>query len=153
MYHIYSLISRTFLTWNMACILPAACTRNIPRGTKFMHELSRNVLSAIALAEQKMTLSGQMFAMAPMTQMKMTPTTIYRTYRRTSFFWRRRFLRFWTIKLTFITFACKINILWLIDRTGSSPVKRSIDLRLIRELPLILGIWLKFLLQLICRCG
>ena len=49
-----------------------------------MHELSRNVLSAIALAEQKMTLSGQMFAMAPMTQMKMTPSTIYRTYRRTS---------------------------------------------------------------------
>jgi len=33
-----------------------------------------------------------------MTQMKkMTPTTIYRTYRRTSFFRRRRFLRFWTI--------------------------------------------------------
>jgi len=38
----------------------------------------------------------------------------------------------------------------LIDRTGSSPVKRSIDLRLSRELPLILGIWLKFLLRLIC---
>jgi len=42
----------------------------------------------------------------------------------------------------------KINILWLIDRAGSSPVKR-----LIRELPLILGIWLKFLLRLICGCG
>jgi len=43
--------------------------------------------------------------------------------------------------------------LWLIDRAGSSPVQRSIDLRLIRELPLILGIWLKFLLRLICGCG
>jgi len=29
----------------------------------------------------------------------------------------------------------KINILWLIDRAGFSPVRRSIDLRLIRELP------------------
>jgi len=47
----------------------------------------------------------------------------------------------------------KINILWLIDRAGSSLVKRSIDLRLICELPLILGIWLKFLLRLICGCG
>jgi len=34
-----------------------------------------------------------------------------------------------------------INILWLIDRAGSSPVKRSIDLQVIRALPLILGIW------------
>jgi len=47
----------------------------------------------------------------------------------------------------------KINILWLIDREGSSPVKRSIDLRFIRELPLILGICLKFLQRLICGCG
>jgi len=76
-----------------------------------------------------------------------------RTYRRTSFFWGWRFLRFWTMKLTFITFAVKINILWLIDRAGSSQVKRSIDLQLICELPLILGIWLKFLLRLICGCG
>jgi len=29
----------------------------------------------------------------------------------------------------------KINVLWLTDRAGSSPVKRSIDLRLIREFP------------------
>jgi len=42
----------------------------------------------------------------------------------------------------------KINILWLTDHVGSSTVKRSIDLQLICELPLILGIWLKFLLQL-----
>ena len=70
-----------------------------------------------------------------MKKMKMTPTIIYRTYRRTSFFRRRRFLRFWTIKLTLVTFSCKINILSLIDRTGSSQVKRSIDLRPIRELP------------------
>jgi len=86
----------------MAYILPAAYTRNTPRGTKF--------LSAIALTEQKMTFSGQMFATSPMTQMKkmkMTPTTIYRSYRRTSFFRRRRFLRFWTTKLIFVTFACK----------------------------------------------
>jgi len=34
-YLIYSLISRTFFTWSMACILPAAYTRNISRGTKF----------------------------------------------------------------------------------------------------------------------
>jgi len=31
----------TFFTWNMACILPAAYARNIPRGTKFSHVLSR----------------------------------------------------------------------------------------------------------------
>jgi len=47
----------------------------------------------------------------------------------------------------------KINILWLTHRAGSSPVKRSIDLRLIRELPLIFGMWLKLLLRLICGCG
>jgi len=47
----------------------------------------------------------------------------------------------------------KINILWLIDRAGSSPAKRSMDLQFIRELPLILGIWLKFLLRLIYGCG
>jgi len=35
MYRIYSLISRTFFTWNMACILPEAFTHDIPRGTKF----------------------------------------------------------------------------------------------------------------------
>jgi len=42
----------------------------------------------------------------------------------------------------------KFNTLWLIDHAGPSPVKKSIDLRLIRELPLIFGIWLKFLLGL-----
>jgi len=47
----------------------------------------------------------------------------------------------------------KINILWLIDRTGSSPVERSIDLWLIHELSLILSKCLKFLLRLICGCG
>ena len=41
----------------------------------------------------------------------MTPTTICRTYRRASFFRRRKFLRFLTIKLTFITFACKTQYL------------------------------------------
>ena len=97
-YRIHSLISRTFFTWNMACILPAACTRNIPRGTRWWHSLDR--------------------CSRPrpwrMKKMKMTPTTIYRTYRRTSFFRRRRFLRFWTIKLTFITFACK-NQCFVVD--------------------------------------
>ena len=44
----------------------------------------------------------------------MTPSTIYRTYRRTSFFRRRRFLMFWTIKLTFITFACN-NQYFVVD--------------------------------------
>ena len=75
--------------------------------------LSRNVLSAVALTEQKMTFPGQMFATTPVTQMKKTPTTICRTYRRTSFF-RRRFLRFSTIKFTFITFACK-NQYFVVD--------------------------------------
>jgi len=28
----YSLTSRTFFTWNMACILPVAHTRNYPEG-------------------------------------------------------------------------------------------------------------------------
>jgi len=39
--------------------------------------------------------------------------SIYHTYRQTTF-WRRRFLRFWTIKLTFITFACK-NQYFVVD--------------------------------------
>jgi len=101
-YRVCSLISRSFLPG----IWPVFCLRLIrvtyPEGQSF--------LSVIALTEQKMTFSGQMFATTPMTQMKKmktTPTTIYRTCRRTSFFRRRRFLRFWTIKLTFITFACK----------------------------------------------
>ena len=88
-----------------------------PLKSVWFKNLSRNVLSAMALTEQKMTFSGQMFATTPMTQMKkmkVTPTTIYRTYRRTSFFRRRRFLMFWTIKLTFITFACK-NQYFMVD--------------------------------------
>jgi len=40
---------------------------------------------------------------------------------------------------------------------GQFTGEKSIDLLLrekkIRELPLILGIWLKFLLRLICECG
>jgi len=46
--------------------------------------------------------------------------------------------------LTFITFAYKNQYFVVINCAGSSPVKRSIDLWLIRELPLILGIWLNF---------
>jgi len=93
---------------------------------------------------------GESRALSRPCQNSMAPTTIYRTCRRTSFFRRRRFLRFWTIKLTFITFACK-NHYFMVDWSRrASPVKRSIDLRLIRDLPLILGIWLKFLLRLIC---
>jgi len=87
-------------------IWPVFCLRLLrttyPEGQSF--------LSAIALTKQKMTFPGQMFATTPVTQMKkmkMTSMKIYRTYRRTSFFRRRRFLRFWTIKLVFITFACK----------------------------------------------
>jgi len=34
-YCIYLLISHTFFTWDIACILPAAYTCNIPRGIKF----------------------------------------------------------------------------------------------------------------------
>jgi len=108
-YKNYLLISRTFLPG----ILPVFCLRLI-RAT---YPERQSFLSAIALTEQKMTFSGQMFATTPMTQMKkmkMTPTTIYRTYRRTYFFRRRRFLRFWTIKLTFITFACK-NQYFVVD--------------------------------------
>jgi len=66
---------------------------------------------------QRDKVFGCSFATTPMTRikkMKMTPTKIYHTYRRTSFFRRRRFLRFWTIKLTFITFACK-NQYFVVD--------------------------------------
>jgi len=69
---------------------PVFCLRLI-RAT---YPEAQSFLSAIALMEQKMTFSGQMFATTPMTQMKMTPTMIYCTYRRTSFFRQRRFLRF-----------------------------------------------------------
>jgi len=41
-YRIYSLISRTFFTWNMACILPAVYKHNIPRWKKFSYQLSPN---------------------------------------------------------------------------------------------------------------
>ena len=88
-YRIYSRISRTFLPgiWLVFCLRLIRAT--YPEGQSF--------LSAIALTEQKMTFSGQMFATSPLTQMKkmkMTPTTIYRIYRRTSHFRRRRFLMF-----------------------------------------------------------
>jgi len=101
-YRIYLLISRTFLPGIRPVFFLLLVCATYPEGQRF--------LSAIAFTEQKMTFSGQMFATTPMTQMekmKMTPATIYRTYRRTSFFRWERFLRFLTIKLTFITFACK----------------------------------------------
>jgi len=41
------------------------------------------------------------------------PNRKYRPYRRTSFF-RRRTFRFWTIKLTFVIFACK-NQYFVVD--------------------------------------
>ena len=103
-------------------VWPVFCLRLIratyPEGQSF--------LLAIALTEQKMAFSGQMFATTPMTQMKMTPTTNYRTYRRTSFFRQRRFLRFWTIKLTFITFACK-NQYFVVDGLRSAFTSEKVN--------------------------
>jgi len=92
LYRIYSLISRTFFTSNR----PVFCLRLIratyPEGQSF--RMSYHRISVIQ-SNRKCHLAMD------------ESTTIYCTYRRTSFFRRRRFLRFWTIKLTFITFACK----------------------------------------------
>ena len=73
----------------------------------------------MALTKQKMTFSGQTFATTPNThdtdgEDEDDTCDDLPSYRRTSFFRRRRFLRFWTIKLTFITFACK-NHYFLVD--------------------------------------
>jgi len=106
-YRIYSLISRTFfyLEYGLyfACGLYAQHTQ-------------RDKVFAWAITEFQSS-PGQISATTPMTQMKkmkMTPTTIYHTYRRTSFFRRRRVLRFSTIKLTFIACSCK-NQYFLVD--------------------------------------
>ena len=127
--------------WLVFCLRLIRAT--YPEGQSF--------LSAIALTEQKMPFSVQMFATTPMTQMRMTPTTIYRTYRRTSFF-RRRFLRFWTIKLTFITFACK-NQYFVVDWSRRVFTGEKVNWPAAYSwITLILGIWLKILLRLICGC-
>jgi len=112
-YRIYSLISRTFLPgiWAVFCLRLIRAT--YPEGQSF--RMSYHRISVIQSNRKCHLAMGETRA-------------LYRAYRRTSFFRRRRFLQFWTIKLTFITFAWKINILWLIDRAGSSAVKRSIDL-------------------------
>jgi len=100
-YRVYSLIRRTFLpgTWPVFCL--RLIRETYPEGQSF--RMSYHRISVIQSNRKCHLAMGE-------------STTIYRTYRRTSFFWRRRFLRFWTIKLTFITFACKIQYLvvdWL----------------------------------------
>jgi len=87
---IYSLISRTFFYLEYG--LYFACD-------SFAQHTQRDKVFPFSFATTPMT---------QMKKMKMTPMAIYyRTCRRTSFFRRRRFLRFWTINLTFLTFACK----------------------------------------------
>jgi len=122
-YGIYSLISRTFLhgIWHVFCLRLTHTT--YPDGQSFRmtyHQIyledcmiqksltKCSISNSLDVTEND--ISGQMFTTTPMTQMKkmkMTPTTIYRTHRQNSFFWRRRFPRFWILKLTFIAFACK----------------------------------------------
>ena len=85
-------------------IWPVFCLRLIhatyPEGQKFSHELSPNFSHPIEPQICHLVMGERM--------------TIYRTYRWTSFFRRRRFLRFWTINLTFITFAYK-NQYFVVD--------------------------------------
>jgi len=98
----------------MACILPVAYMRNIPRGTKFLHELSPNFSHPV---EPQMPFGngrkkGAIMSLSKFDinsrdksiQTSMLDTNSdklflcidsYNTYRWTSFFWRRRFLRFW----------------------------------------------------------
>jgi len=87
--------------WNMACILPAAYTRNITRGIKFSHDLSPNFSHPVE-PQMPFGYGGNQGAIGE-------SRALPRTCRRTSFFRRRRFLWFLTIKLTFITFASKIQ--------------------------------------------
>jgi len=81
-----------FFTWNMACILLAVYTHNIPRWTKFSHELSPNFGHPV---EPQMPFGNGRTQGAIMSLSKFDIN--YCTYRRTSFFRRRRFLRFWTL--------------------------------------------------------
>jgi len=83
----------------MACNLPAAYTRNISRGLSF--RMSYHRISVIQSYRKWHLAMGE-------------STTIHRTWRRTSFFRWRRFLRFCTMKLSFITFACKYQY-FLVD--------------------------------------
>jgi len=96
----------------VACILPAAYMRNIPRGRSFC--MSYHRIAVIQLNRKSYLAMGESRALSCLCQNSMTPMTIYCTYRRISFFRWRRFLRFWTIKLTFITFACK-NQYFVVD--------------------------------------
>jgi len=112
---IYSLISCTFLPG----IWPVFCQRLIcatyPEGQSF--RMSYHRISVIQSNCKCHLAMGESRALSCLCQISMTSTTIYRTYRQTSFFRWRRFLRFWTIKLTFITFACK-NQYFVVDSSG-----------------------------------
>jgi len=90
-YRVYSLISRIFLPaiWPVFCLRLLRAT--YPERQSF--RMSYHLISVIRSNRKCHLAMGESRA-------------LYRTYRRTSFF-RRRFPRFWTIKLTFITFACK----------------------------------------------
>jgi len=98
-YRIYSLISRTFLPgiWPVFCLRLIRAT--YPEGQSFC--MSYHRISVIQSNRKCHLAMGE-------------STALSRTYRRTSFFRRRRFHRFWTIKLTFITFACK-NQYFVVD--------------------------------------
>jgi len=96
-------------------IWPVFCLRLIratyPERQSF--RMSCHLISVIQSNRTCHLAMGESRALSCPCQNSMTPTTIYRAYMRTSFFWRR-FLRFWTIKLTFITFACK-NQYFVVD--------------------------------------
>ena len=111
-YRVYSLIRRTFLPgiWPIFCLRLIRAT--YPEGQRF--RMSYHRISAIQSNCKCHLTMGESRALSRPCQNSMAPTTIYRTYRRTSFFRQRRFLRFWTIKLTFITFACK-NQYFVVD--------------------------------------
>jgi len=73
------LLAALIFTWNMACILPAAYTRNIPRGTKVF-------AWAITEFQSSSRTANAIWQWAKVWLRR--------------FFWRRRqrrFLRFWTI--------------------------------------------------------
>ena len=110
-YRIYSLDSRTFLPgiWLVFCLRLIRAT--YPEEQSF--RMSYHWISVIQSNRKCHLAMGESRTLSCLCQNSMTPTTIYRTCIRSSFF-RRRFLRFWTIKLIFITIACK-NRYFVVD--------------------------------------
>ena len=93
-----SYLSFFSLSWRTSCATMQATVDSVVLETK--RKATRNITSCSFCSQKAICVKTTKFIpmfhpTTPMTQMKkMAPTTIYRPYRRNSFFRRRRFLRF-----------------------------------------------------------